>query len=71
MLTFSNTHTGKTVFALNVDKLLERQPTSEDDKAPAVQSSPSDLAYIIYTSGSTGKPKGVCIGNIYFMFVSK
>jgi amino acid adenylation domain-containing protein len=33
----------------------------EDERAPGVAISPSDIAYTIYTSGSTGKPKGVQI----------
>ncbi len=33
---------------------IAKQPAS----APAVSTSPDDLAYMIYTSGSTGRPKG-------------
>ncbi|MEL6468395.1 MAG: amino acid adenylation domain-containing protein [Cyanobacteria bacterium J06623_4] len=45
---------------INLDQQSEAiaaQPIS----APAITSSPDDLAYLIYTSGSTGQPKGVPI----------
>jgi amino acid adenylation domain-containing protein/non-ribosomal peptide synthase protein (TIGR01720 family) len=32
---------------------------SECEENPALEASPTDLAYLIFTSGSTGKPKGV------------
>jgi amino acid adenylation domain-containing protein len=33
------------------------------EPVPAVEQSPTDLAYILYTSGSTGRPKGVMISH--------
>ncbi|KAA9008679.1 amino acid adenylation domain-containing protein [Paenibacillus spiritus] len=42
---------------LKVDHL----PSGHWEKAPCMEHSPSQLAYLIYTSGSTGNPKGVMI----------
>ena len=45
--------------SLNINELLEE----DNVKAPDVEISPDDTAYMIYTSGSTGKPKGVMISH--------
>ena len=42
---------------LNIEELIQ----NGNDKAPDVEISPEDAAYLIYTSGSTGRPKGVVI----------
>ena len=40
---------------------IEELVQNGNDKAPDVEISPEDAAYLIYTSGSTGRPKGVVI----------
>ena len=44
---------------LCIDDLL----AETDERHPAVEVCPTDLAYYIYTSGSTGKPKGVRVAH--------
>ncbi len=40
-----------------IDQPLDDAP----DTAPAIATTPDDLAYVIFTSGSTGRPKGVML----------
>ncbi|MGL4308871.1 MAG: amino acid adenylation domain-containing protein [Paracoccaceae bacterium] len=51
----------------NVPVLDPVKDLSSDTRAPSIDVSPDDRAYVLYTSGSTGKPKGVEIGHRAFV----
>lgn len=52
---------GESLAVINMDEV---ETFEVDTLGRAVESSPSDLAYVMYTSGSTGRPKGVGVSHL-------